>query len=465
MTLIGDGARIVDATAGRVLGHDELVLEVTRVAEALSALPTGVLFARTATDLESIRYYLAAFESGRPIALLDPALTADALAELVTRFRPAAVLTAPDAPEPPGYLAKDGHWVRADPDGVSPHPELALLLATSGSTGVPQLVKLSRRAVLSNAHAIAEVLSIGPGEVAPTNLPPHYAYGLSVLNSHLARGATVVIEPSGLRSRSFWDAVEQCGCTSLAAVPSHYEMLRRLDFDPARYPRLRTLTQAGGRLRPELVAEFDAKMRAVGGGLYVMYGQTEAGPRMSTMPAELLAHKPESVGPAVPGGHLSIRCPDGSETTHPKISGEVVYRGPNVMMGYAVDEAGLALGDQLGGVLATGDLGYLDEDGFLFVTGRLKRMGSVFGNLFSLDDLEQAVRASAPEAGLVAAVPGNDKVVLFAEGLGAEACREVSHALADRLHLHASRFDVRPIAAVPLLASGKIDYQALRGEI
>ena len=464
MTLIGDGARLVDATTGRVLGQDELVLEVTRVAEGLSALPPGVLFARAGTDLTGILHYLAAFESGRAVALLDPALATGSVVELVERFRPAAVLTAPAAP-PPGYRARNGHWVREDPDGVPPHPDLALLLATSGSTGVPHLVKLSRRAVVANAHAIAEVLGIGPDEVAPTNLPPHYAYGTSVLNSHLARGATVVIEPSGVRERAFWDAVDRCGCTTLAAVPSHYEILRRDGFDPADHPRLRTLTQAGGRLRPELVAEFDAKMRAVGGGLYVMYGQTEAGPRMSTMPAELLASKPESVGPAVPGGRFSIRHNDGSETTHPKISGEVVYRGPNVMMGYAEDEAGLALGDQLGGVLATGDLGYLDEDGFLFVTGRLKRMGTVYGNRISLDDLEQAVRVCVPEAGLVAAVPGDDRVVLFVEGLPGEAGRVVSEALADRLHLHASGFDVRCVAAVPLLASGKIDYRALTGEL
>lgn len=465
MTLVGEGARLVDVASGRALGHDELVLEVTRAAEALSALPEGVLFARTAIDLPSLLNYLGAFEGGRAVALIDPALNVESLVNLVARFAPGAVLTAPDGEPPPGYLAQDGHWVRADPNGVRPHPDLAVLLATSGSTGAPHFARLSRRAVLSNAHAIAEVLGIGPDDVAPTSLPPHYSYGLSVVNSHLARGATIVIEPSGILSRTFWDAVSQCGCTSLAAVPYHYEMLRRVKFDPARYPRLRTLTQAGGKLRHELITEFDAKMRAMGGGLYVMYGQTEAAPRMATMPAELLAHKPDSVGPAMPGGQFTIRHNDGTETTHPKITGEVIYRGPNVMMGYAEDSAELALGDQLGGVLATGDLGYLDEVGFLFVTGRLKRIGKVFGNRISLDDLEQAARATELGIDIVAAVAGDDKVVLFAEGIGKDVCKEASRALADRLHLHASGFDVRPIDVVPLLASGKIDYQALAERI
>jgi acyl-CoA synthetase (AMP-forming)/AMP-acid ligase II len=463
--LIGDGARLVDRVNGRTLGGGRLVAEIERVAEELTGLPRGVLFVRTAVDMPSVLRYLGAFEGGRAATLIDPALSVDSLTRLVRRFRPGAVLPAPEGPVPPGYRVEGGHWVRVEPDGVEPHLDLAVLLATSGSTGKPQFARLSRRAIVANAQAIAEVLGIGGEDVAPTSLPPHYSYGLSVLNSHLVRGATVVIEPSGIVDRGFWDTVAERGCTSVAAVPYHYEMLRRLDFDPARYPRLRSLTQAGGRLRAELVSEFDAKMRGAGGGLFVMYGQTEAAPRMATMPADRLAEKPGSVGPALPGGQFSIRHNDGTETTHPKITGEVSYRGPNVMMGYAEDAAQLALGDQLAGMLATGDLGYLDDEGFLFITGRLKRIGKVFGNRISLDDLEQAARATGLGIDIVAAVPAEDKVVLFAEGATAEICKQVSRALAERLHLHVSGFDVRPVDAVPLLASGKIDYQALTERI
>ncbi|MFI6026320.1 AMP-binding protein [Amycolatopsis magusensis] len=465
MTLLGAGARLIDAAGGRTLAGPELEAEVARIAAGLQLLPPGVLFARTSVDLDSVLRYLAAFEAGRAIALIDPALDADVLAGLIERFRPAAVLQAPEADAPEGYTLAEDHWVRDALDGVEPHPHLSVLLPTSGSTGNPKLVRLSRSAVLSNAEAIAEVLDIDAHEVAPTCLPLHYSYGLSVLNSHLVRGATVVVEPSGVLGRGFWNAVEEHKCTSLAGVPYHYEMLRRMKFDPERYPSLRTLTQAGGKLRSELITEFNDKIRAVGGRMYVMYGQTEAAPRISTVPADRLAEKLGSVGPALPGGKFTIRRDDGVETTHPKIVGEVLYRGPNVMMGYAENEGELAAGDECGGELATGDLGYLDADGFLFITGRLKRIGKVFGNRVSLDDLEQAVRSASVGIDVVAAVAAGDKVVLFAEGADRDTCKAASRALSERLHLHTSGFDVRPLDTVPLLASGKIDYRTLESQV
>ncbi|GAA0240086.1 AMP-binding protein [Saccharothrix mutabilis subsp. mutabilis] len=462
--LLHPGARLVDATDGRSWAGAELAAAVAAV--PLDDLPAGVLFARTSVDAPSVLRYLAAFEAGRPVALLDAGQERDVLLGLVARFRPAAVLGA-DGEPPEGYRAGEvagPAWVRVDAGGVVPHPDLAVLLPTSGSTGNPKFVRLSRAAVLANAEAIAEVLGIDSAEVAPTSLPLHYSYGMSVLNSHLLRGATVVVEPSGVMGRPFWQAVDEHGITSLAGVPYHYEMLRRLRFDPARYPSLRTITQAGGKLRDDLVVEFNDKMRAVGGRMFVMYGQTEAAPRMATVPAERLADKIGSAGPALPGGAFAVRLEDGTETTEAGVVGEVLYRGPNVMMGYAEGEDELALGDVTGGVLETGDLGRLDADGYLYITGRLKRIGKVFGNRVSLDDLEQAVRAGAPDGiGAAAAVPAGDKVVVWLEKAADADRKAVAKALSEKLRLHVSGFDVRAIDVLPLLPSGKVDYRALEG--
>ncbi|MEU6716286.1 AMP-binding protein [Nonomuraea sp. NPDC046802] len=414
------------------LSGDELAHHIARTADVLARLRPGPLLCGMRNNLASVLRYLAAWRAGRAIALLDPDLPAGALADLSRRFRPAALL---------GFT----HAVDGSPparhEAPPPHPDLAVLLATSGSTGNPKLVRLSRQAVLANAHAIVEALSITPGEIAPTSLPLHYSYGLSVLNSHLAAGATVVLTEAGLLERSFWAHLDEHRCTSLAAVPYQYEMLRRLRFDRAEHPSLTTLTQAGGRLSPELVTQFSAQADR----FFVMYGQTEATARIAVLPPDRLADKPGSAGQAVPGGRLSV------------VDDEVVYHGPNVMMGYADDAADLALGDQLGGVLRTGDLGRLDSDGFLYLTGRLKRIAKIFGIRVNLDDVERLLRGSVP----IAATSGDDRVTVWAEGLDAAGCAGLARRLGSELRVHWSGFDVRAVERLPLLATGKVDYRAL----
>ena len=441
--------RLIDAATGEV---------TTRLVrpELLDGLPAGVVFLRMPTTVEAVVQYVTAFECFRPVALLDPALPDDTLRDFVDRFEPAAVLGPLPDEVAKGYLAvAEDRWVRETASEHAPHPDLAVLLATSGSTGDPKLVRLSRSAVLANTVSIVAALGITGEDVAISALPFYYSYGMSVLNTHRAVGATLVVEDGGLLGRGFWPAVDRFGVTSLALVPSQYEMLARLRFDPAAHPALRTLTQAGGRLRAELVRDFHDRMAAVGGRLFVMYGQTEAAPRLTTLPAERLAEKLGSVGPAVPGGRLSIRLDDGTETTEPGVRGEVLYRGPNVMLGYAETAADLARGDDRGGLLVTGDLGRLDADGYLTIDGRRKRFGKVFGVRLNLDDVERMLPGPA------AAVAGDDQVIVFAvEGDPARLRR----TLADRLKLHWSGFEVRRVERLPLLANGKVDYRALEAE-
>jgi acyl-CoA synthetase (AMP-forming)/AMP-acid ligase II len=430
---------VIDAATGARLRE----ADVEAAAGFFAALPPGVVFALMPTEIPAVARYLGALRAGRPIALLDPDLDRTALLDMLDRFQPVLVTGSTTAP-PDGYLAEGDTWVR-EGAAAPAHPELALLLTTSGSTGNPKLVRLSRGAIQANAEAIADSLGITAGDVAVTTLPLFYTYGLSVLQSHRLRGATVVLERTGILQRDFWNAITEHGVTSMAAVPYQYEMLRRLRFDPAKYPALRTLTQAGGRLRTELVADFAARMGAVGGRFFVMYGQTEATARMAVLPADRVVDKLGSVGLPVPGGSFAIE------------SGEVVYRGPNTMLGYAETAADLARGDDLGGVLRTGDLGRLDEDGFLYITGRRKRMGKIFGVRVNLDDIERFLARH----GAVAAIPGDDKVHVFVEGADQHVAQIVRKELTTFLNTHFTGVDVRGIETLPLLPTGKIDYRSL----
>jgi acyl-CoA synthetase (AMP-forming)/AMP-acid ligase II len=459
------GARLVDAATGAALGGPALAAAISTAAQALAAEPAGTVFSLLPTEVDPIVRYVGTLLAGRPVAPLDADLHEGVLRDFVARYGPGLVTGVPGAGEPPpGYEAAESgplgaRWRRGAAPAVAPHPDLAVLLTTSGSTGSPKLVRLSSAAVLANAESIAQALGIGPDEVAVTTLPLFYSYGLSVLHSHLLRGATVVLERTGLVARDFWTAVASHGVTSMAAVPYQYEMLRRLRFDPAKHPTLRTLTQAGGRLRPELIADFHRRMASVGGRFFVMYGQTEAAPRMTTLPSDRLPDKLGSVGPAIPGGVLRVRTDDGTETAEPGVTGEIVYRGPNVMMGYAEGAADLARGDELNGVLVTGDLGHLDEDGYLVLTGRVKRMGKIFGVRVNLDEVERMLTDRGP----LAAVPGDDRIHVFAEGADDDLCAKVRAELADRLSTHSSGIEVRGIETLPLLPSGKVDYRTLEG--
>jgi acyl-CoA synthetase (AMP-forming)/AMP-acid ligase II len=408
VNLLHTGARVIDAATG-----ETLTPELIDAAQAALSDSDGVVFLPFETTVGAIARYLAALRLGRPVVLLDPDADHSALIE---RFTTTEV-----------------------------HPDLALLLTTSGSTGNPKLVRLSATALRTNAEQVAEVLGITEGDVAITTLPLFYSYGMSVLNSYLMSGATIVLERTGIMQRDFWTAVNEHGVTSMAFVPYQYEMLRRLRFDPAKYPTLRYLTQAGGRLRTDRVTEFAQPMAAAGGKFFVMYGQTEAAPRMATLPPDRLEEKLGSVGQALPGGSFAIE------------DDEVVYRGPNVMMGYADTAADLAKGDEQGGVLRTGDLGRLDEEGFLYITGRTKRMGKVFGVRINLDDVEK----NFP----VAAVAGDDKLHVFGEGLSDDEARDLRTKIAEWLGTHFSGVSVRSVDALPLLPNGKIDYRALEASL
>lgn len=475
--LVAPGARLVDAATGDTITGEALAGAIGAVAAAVAGIPAGAVFARTGLTVGAALSYLGCWAAHRPVALLDPALDPRTLADMVRRFAPAAVVGLDEGGVgvspgelPPGYERRvfeaiGPAWVRRGDAAAAPppHPDLGLMLATSGSTGDPKLVRLSRTAIVSNAAAIGDALRIGTDEIAPTSLPLFYSYGMSVLNSHLAAGATVVVVDGGVLSRDFWAAVDRYRATSLAGVPYHYETLARIRWSPARHPSLRTLTQAGGRLRNEMILAYHEKIQALGGRFYVMWGQTEAGPRMSTLPADRLPEKLGSPGCALAGGSLSVRTEDGTETQRAGVEGEIIYRGRNVMMGYAETAADLSRGDDLGGVLATGDLGYLDEEGFLFLTGRLKRIGKVFGIRVNLDDIEKMVSRSAVDgAGPVAAVASEDRVVVWCEGdLDAARRAEITKLLAERMKVHRSGFDIRVVAVLPLLSNGKIDYKAL----
>lgn len=340
--------------------------------------------------------------------------------------------------------------------------ELALLLTTSGSTGSPKLVRQSYKNILVNTESIVEYLAIDENECAITTLPMNYTYGLSIINSHLFVGATIILTEKALMQKEFWQQLKEYGATSFGGVPYTYEMLDRLRFFRMDLPSLKTLTQAGGKLSPELHHKFAQWAKDTNKQFIVMYGQTEATARMSYLPAEKSLEKYGSMGIAVPGGKFSLIDIDGNEIKTPETVGELVYVGDNVTLGYAECGSDLAKGDERHKKLITGDMAKFDADHYYYIVGRKKRFLKIFGNRVNLDATELMLKNKFPELNCACAGKDDLMKIFITDESKIDA---VLQFVSNKTSLNKLAFDVKYIEAIPQNDAGKVLYGKLEGKI
>jgi len=332
------------------------------------------------------------------------------------------------------------------------HPDLALLMSTSGSTGSPKLVRLSRRNLSANADAIAAYLDVRPTDRAATTLPLSYCYGLSVLHSHLLRGAGLILTDHSVVEDRFWELMTRHRGTTFAGVPHTFDLLDRIGFHDMSLPHLRYVTQAGGRLAPDAVRRFASLGRRQGWRLFVMYGATEATARMAYLPPELAHDNPTAIGVPVDGGRFELDPVDEMADG----TGELVYHGPNVMMGYAQGPADLALGRTVD-ALRTGDLARRTPAGLYEVVGRLSRFVKLYGLRIDLQRVEAALRTAGVDA-----VCTDGEGVLLVAAAARPIGVDVGQVTADAAGLPRSAVRVLDVDEIPRLPSGKPDLRGVR---
>lgn len=331
----------------------------------------------------------------------------------------------------------------------------AVLLSTSGTTGSPKLVRLSNLNIESNANSIVEYLNIGSNERAITSLPMSYSYGLSIINSHLTAGASLLCTNKSIVTRDFWKNFDKFKCTSFAGVPYMYQTLQKIKFHTMNLPSLKTMTQAGGRLSEEYIKYFFNLSKEKGFNFIVMYGQTEATARISYVPYEKLETKIGSIGIPIPGGIIKLR-----KNSVYDDSGELVYNGKNVMLGYASNREDLSNDDELKGQLLTGDLARVDEDGFFYITGRTKRFLKIFGLRLNLDEVEKLIENQFQ---LPNACFGNDdKITVLVEIQDLKSTDIIKNKLIEIYKLHHSVIEIKQISQIPVTSSGKKDYAKIK---
>ncbi|PNI07262.1 AMP-dependent synthetase [Arthrobacter sp. AFG7.2] len=424
---------------GLTLTYQELADRVDTFARHLGTDRRLVALAAS-NDVESLVAYLAALVSGHPLILLPEDKPA-ALESLVAAYDPDVVVRSGN-----GQCILDE---RRPGTKHNLHPDLALLLSTSGSTGSPKLVRLSHANLQANADSIATYLQITPDDRAATTLPMSYCYGLSVINSHLLRGAGLVLTGLSVVDPCFWELFRRERATAFAAVPYTFELLERVGFADMDLPDLRYVTQAGGRMAPDAVQRYAGLGRRNGWDLFVMYGQTEATARMAYLPPGLAAAHPGAIGVPVPGGVFRIEPVPGLA------DGELVYTGPNVMLGYAETPDDLALGRTVT-ELRTGDLARKNSAGLYEVCGRRNRFVKIVGLRVDLGQVERLLA----DLGIKAASAGTDQGLVVAIE-GNHDTRLLTKVLAQGLGLPRAAVDLHAVAELPRLATGKLDYPAV----
>lgn len=335
------------------------------------------------------------------------------------------------------------------------YEELALLLTTSGSTGSPKFVRQSYKNIRANTDSIINYLGITENERAITTLPMNYTYGLSIINTHLDSGATLLMTDKGLMQKEFWEFFKAQKATSFGGVPYTYEMLDRLKFTRMNLPHLKTMTQAGGKITPQLHSKFAEYAQKQGKKFVVMYGQCEATARMGYLPPDKAVEKCGSMGIAIPGGRYRLIDASGSEITEPHTTGELVYEGDNVTLGYAEKREDLSLVDERHGILETGDMAQFDEDGYYYIVGRKKRFLKIYGNRVSLDEVERLIKGHFSE--LEVACGGiDDHMYIFLTD--ETKLSEISEFVSQKTRLNHAAFNMRYIPEIPKNDSGKTRY-------
>lgn len=431
------GDRVAVLTNSEQFSYRDLAGRVESVAAQFGEHRRLVML-EARNDVSTLVHYLGALAGGHVVLPVPAGRNHD---HLIATYRPDTVVDA------------SGVHIRSDADHQL-HPDLALLMSTSGSTGSPKLVRLSHTNLVSNAKSIVEYLGIRESDRAATTLPLSYCYGLSVLHSHLLVGASLILTELSVADAEFWDLFRRHEGTTFAGVPYTFELLERAGFPAMDLPHLRYVTQAGGRMPPERVRNFATLADRRGWRLFVMYGATEATARMAYLPPELARTRPTAIGRPIPGGTLSIEPVD--EWPDDDSTGELVYRGPNVMMGYADSLADLALGATLD-ELRTGDIARQSGDGLYEVIGRKSRFVKMYGLRIDLQQLETVLRAKGIEA---LCTVDDDRLAVVATRCHDPA--DVRRAVADAAGVPAAGVDAAVVDDLPTLPSGKPDYQTAR---
>ena len=436
--------------------------EISQLAQHInSTIPMRSLcFLLVENNVGGIAWTMSMLESRKLVPLILNAKTEETLyQQLVQTYQP-TYICAPDHVAVQGEVVDCQHQytlTKISDSTPTLHSELSHLLPTSGSTGSPKLVRHKYENIKAAGLNISTFFELKETDRPLMVLPLYYTMGLSMVFSHLRVGATILITGLSMTDPNFWKFLKEQHATSFTGVPYSFQVLNLMRFFRMDLPDMELLTQGGGKMPTDLNRKFAEFCSANGKRWIATYGQSECTARMAYLPAKWALDKVGSIGIAVPNGELSLIDTNGTPITSPKTEGEMCYRGKNVTMGYAREQADLVLGDERNGYIRTGDLAYFDEDGCYYIVGRMGRFLKLFGMRVGLDECEQIVQT---ECGIECACVGTDeKMIVYITN--ADKQNEVKDTLVQKTHIVATSFAIRVIPEIPKNEAGKKLYSKL----
>tara|TARA_Y100001970_G_C14240035_1_gene864322 strand:- start:2407 stop:3828 length:1422 start_codon:yes stop_codon:yes gene_type:complete len=425
----------------------------------------SLIFLFTENSIDSIVGYISFIKSNCVVMLIDPKTKNNEFDLLFQRYSPDFLwcnkktsIKAQKDFFSIAFSLNDFHLLKnKNKISYEIDDHLMLLISTSGSLGDPKCVKLSYKNISQNSLAISKYLKINSNDRAITTLPMSYSYGLSIINTHLNSGASIVLTSKTLLDKLFWKLFVNLKVNNFNGVPFTFEITKKIGFSKIFNENVRYITQAGGRMNNKNIEEITEKSLKTNIKFYVMYGQTEASPRMSYLDMNLWPNKIGSIGMPIPGGNFWLENDKGKKIEKSNELGELIYSGDNVCMGYSNNFKDLNIKDTNQGKLNTGDVAKKDNDGFYFIIGRKKRMIKLYGERISLDYIEEKLK----ERNYNVACEGNDdQLFIFFEKKNNTDIdiNEISKII----NIIPSRLNLKQLEDFPKNESGKILYKNLK---
>ena len=416
----------------------------------------GLVFLDADNDFFSLSVYCACLELNLPIALIDNFQTLNDDKSLINSYLPKYIFTKKE-------LIHESYEKQDNSDNynmyvyikkfISLSNKISLLISTSGTLSNKKFVILSKKNLITNTDQIIDYLKITNKDVTITTLPFSYSYGLSIINTHIFKRSKIVLNNLSVIERDFHNKVNKFKVSSFGGVPFTYTILNKINFFKKELPYLRYVTQAGGKIKDQdfiNVYEATSKKNIK---FFIMYGQTEASPRISYVPYKHLPEKKNSIGIAVKNSKLKILNKKGTVLKKSFTEGEIIFNGKNIFIGYSNSYLDLKNKKKEIHTLLTGDIGYFDDDGFFYVSGRKKRIIKIFGQRINLDQIDRHLNKKFK----CYSMEYKDKLIVYTENKSSN--EKIYKYLNQIVNLNKNYITVQYINSFEKNANGKIIYK------